>query len=61
MIDDIEALLALRVIDAANVDETAEAALRIVAQESEDLDDVLTRDPDGELAMGDLKAKQLRP
>jgi hypothetical protein len=61
VINDVEALLALRIIDAANVDETAEAAFGIVAEECEDLDDILTLHPNGEFAMSDIKAKQLRP
>ena len=35
MIDDVEALLALGIIGAANVDEADEAAFRIVAQEAQ--------------------------
>ncbi len=60
MIDDVESLLALGVIDAANVDQTSEAAAAVVAQEPDDLGNVATLDRDGELAERDLRACELR-
>ena len=60
MIDDVEALLAVGIVGAANIDRTAEAAERIVAEESDHLDQVVARDLDGQLAERDLGLEQLR-
>src|SRR3989337_1815421 len=61
MIDDVEPLLPLGVVDAANVDQAAEAAERIVAQELDDFGDMVARDLDGELAERHLGRQKLRP
>ena len=62
VIDHIEALLALGVIDAANVDQAAEAALRIVAQEFDDVGTIARAiDLDGQLAKRDLGGKNAGP
>ena len=61
MIDDVEPLLALGIIDAANVDQAAEAAQRIVAQEPDDLGDLVALDLDGELAERHLRANSFVP
>jgi hypothetical protein len=50
MLDYIEAALALRVIDAADVDQAPEATLRIVAKKLERGDKLLVIDLNGELA-----------
>src|ERR1041384_7313648 len=50
IVDDVEALLALGPIDAADVDELLEQAARIVAQESEERDDPVRRRLEHQLA-----------
>ncbi len=57
MVDDVEALLAVGIVDAANVDQRAEAAEGIVAQQRDHLDDVVAGDLDGELAERDMSAE----
>src|SRR5688500_1737093 len=61
MIDDLEALVPHGIIDAANVDETAEAALRIVAQELHRARQLLARQLERHLAMGDLPGSRREP
>src|SRR5688572_27160120 len=61
MIDDLEALLPLGIIDAANVDEAAEAAFRIVAQELHRARQLLARHVKRELAMGDPPGSRRKP
>jgi hypothetical protein len=61
MIDHVEAALALRVVDAANVDQATETAIGIVAEEFERGDDVLALDLDGKLAERNLGGEETRP
>ena len=56
MIDDLETHLALRIVDAADIDEVDEPALRIVAQEREHLDDRVGAGSDRQLAERDAMA-----
>ncbi len=55
MIDDVEAALACRPVDARDVDQDLEEAARIVAQELQNLDDLRALDRDGQLAEGDAR------
>src|SRR5262249_30092878 len=50
VIDDLETLLALWIVHAANVDEAAEAAALIVAQHLDDFGNVVARDGKRDLA-----------
>src|SRR5262245_20695030 len=50
MIDDLETLLALGIVHPANVDEAAEAAAWVVAQDLNNLGNVVARDGERELA-----------
>ena len=61
MIDDVESSLALGIVDAANVDQAAEAAGRIVAQEFDRGEKLLALDLDGELAKRHAPAGQRGP
>ena len=56
MVDDVEAPLALGIVGAANVDQAAEAAAGIIAQEGDHLGELLALDLDGELAERHLPA-----
>ena len=57
MIDDVEALLAVGVVHAADVDEADETAIGIVAEEFKDADDVGGLRPDRQLAVFHLEAR----
>ena len=56
MIDDVEALLAPRPVDPADVDQQLEAADRVVAQEREQAQHLVRRRPQGEVAVRDVPA-----
>ncbi len=57
VIDDVEALLAGRVVDAADIDRHLELAARVIAQEGQHLDDPVARDVERvKLAMGNARA-----
>ena len=58
MVDDVEALFALRIVGAADVDERDELASRVVAEEGQDINDVRRRDGQRELAIGENRAAQ---
>jgi hypothetical protein len=61
VIDHVEALLASRIIDAADVDEGIEQAARIIAQEGQHAHDVVARHQDRQFAVGDLAVEDGRP
>ena len=61
MVDDVEALLAIGIVDTAYVDQRAEAAERIVAQELIPSIRSSAGDLDGELAERDMRADSFAP
>src|SRR5581483_8105669 len=60
MVDDIEALLTVGKVHTADVDQAAEAAERILFEDGHDLNEIVARNLDGELAKCDLGAQELR-
>ena len=57
MIDHLEAPLAARIIDAADIDQLAELAIGVVTQEGQHRDDGVPVHRDGQLALRDLGAR----
>jgi hypothetical protein len=57
VVDHVEAVRAARPVDAANVDETDELALRVVAQEGHQLDQVSRHRGQGQLAIGEFDGR----
>src|SRR5690606_2800980 len=55
LVDDIEALGALRIVDARNIRQVDELALHIVAQEGQNADDAGNWNRQGQLAIGKLR------
>src|SRR5690606_35121100 len=55
VIDDIEALLAVRIVDPAHVDDAHEGETRIVAQEADKLHDLGGHHRQRQLAIGDRR------
>ncbi len=60
MVDDVEALIARRIVGAADIDEADEAAARIVAQERGDGHDLVSFDGQGEFAKGNFLGQHSR-
>jgi hypothetical protein len=59
--DHVEPLLAVRVVDTANVDQAAKAAVRIIAKELQGGDELLAVDLDAKLAKRYPRGYKRRP